>query len=203
MQRRKENVREVGRKIDFLGYQFDNDKTLLRKSTKKNFARKIKTKSKRRRNEVMGSYWGQCKHGDCRNLWNKLTNNYMGFAKKGIGLKQTTKDGKRYFDQPMRSISMLVGKELTILDFEANIPVRKTETIDDTKPRYAVLAKIIEDGIEKEIKFITSSFFIISILNESRCEEEKGNKIFPVDNVAIERVQLSGRSYTYKFTNYK
>lgn len=204
MARKKGNAREVGRKIDYLGYQFDYDKTLLRKRTKKKFAQKLNNvKSNKRKKEIMASYWGQCIHGDCRNLWNKLTNNYMGFAKKGIGLKQTTKDGKRYFDQPMRSISMLVGKELMILDFEANIPVRKTETIDDTKPRYAVLAKIIEDGIEKEIKFITSSFFIISILNESRCEEEKGNKIFPVDNVAIERVQLSGRSYTYKFTNYK
>ena len=147
----------------------------------------------------MASYWGQCLHGDCRNLWNKLTDNYMGFAKKGIGLKQSTKDGKRYFDVESKPISMLINKNLTIHDFESGIVVKGTQEKNDQKTRYVVLASI--DG--NKFKFITSSFFIGSILEESRCEEEKGNKIFPVENVAIERVQLSGRSYSYKFTEYK
>ena len=199
MERKKGNVREVGRKIDYLGYQFDFDKTLLRKRTKKKFARKQKKiKSRKRRKEIMASYWGQCIHGDCRNLWNKLTDNYMGFAKKGIGLKQTTKDGKRYFDVQSKPISMLLNKKLTIHDFESGIVVKSAYEGSDKK-RYVVLASM--DGTK--FKFITSSFFIASILEESRCEEEKGSKIFPVENVAIERVQLSGRSYSYKFTKYK
>lgn len=200
MAKGKGSVREVGRKIDYLGYQFDYDKTLLRKRTKKKFAKKMSIlKSNKRRKEIMASYWGQTIHGDCRNLWNRITNNYMGFAKKGIGLKQTTKDGRRYFDTQSTPISMLVGKRLTILDFEANITVKNEKRKGNDAPRYAVLAM---DG-DREVKFITSSFFIASILNESRCEEEKGNNIFPVENVVIERVQLSGGSYTYKFNTYK
>ena len=200
MEKRKGNGREVGRKIDYLGYQFDYEKTLLRKRTKKKFARKFKqVKSRKRKKEIMASYWGQCLHGDCRNLWNKLTNNYMGFAKKGIGLKQTTKNGKRFFEVESRPISMLVNKELTILDFESGIEVRDKHENDNNKTRYVVLAK--EKG--EKFKFITTSFFIASILEESKNAEINGEKIFPVENVSIERVQLSGRSYTYKFTKYK
>jgi len=200
MARKKGNVREVGRKIDYLGYQFDYEKTLLRKRTKKKFAQKLNNvKSNKRKREIMASYWGQCIHGDCRNLWNKLTNNYMGFAKKGIGLKQSTKDGKRYFDVESKPISMLLNKKLTIHDFESGISVKGNHENNDQKTRYVVLASTDNE----KFKFITSSFFIASILEESRCEEEKGSKIFPVENVAIERVQLSGRSYSYKFTKYK
>ena len=200
MTRKKGSVSEVGRKIDYLGYQFDYDKTLLRKRTKKKFAQKLNNvKSNKRKNEIMASYWGQCIHGDCRNLWNKLTNNYMGFAKKGIGLKQSTKDGKRYFDVESKPISMLLNKKLTIHDFESGIAVKGNHENNDQKTRYVVLASTDNE----KFKFITSSFFIASILEESRGEEEKGSKIFPVENVAIERVQLSGRSYSYKFTKYK
>ena len=123
----------------------------------------------------------------------------MGFAKKGIGLKQTTKNGKRFFEVESRPISMLVNKELTILDFESGIEVRDKHENDNNKTRYVVLAK--ERG--EKFKFITTSFFIASILEESKNAEINGEKIFPVENVSIERVQLSGRSYTYKFTKYK
>ena len=50
---------------------------------KKRFAKRIKqVKSKKRRQEVLAAYHGWCKHGDCKNLWNLLTDNYMGFRKK-------------------------------------------------------------------------------------------------------------------------
>lgn len=203
MAKGKESVREVGRKIDYLGYQFDYDKTLLRKRTKKKFAKKLsKVKSNKRRREIMASYWGQCLHGDCRNLWNKITNNYMGFAKKGIGLERATKDGKRYFNEPCVAIAMLVGKNLTILDFESNIKVQKNKIQNDDKARYVVIANVKDELGERRVKFITSSFFITSVLDESRNEEDKGNKIFPVENVSIRQVQLS-RGYTYEFTKYK
>lgn len=189
MQRRKGNVREVGRKIDFLGYQFDNDKTLLRKSTKKNFARKIKTKSKRRRNEVMGSYWGQCKHGDCRNLWNKLTNNYMGFLQKGIKPSNKTRDGKKFFNVGSTRIMDILNTPITILDFEANVETAKS------KDAYIVLFS--HDGVES--KFITTSYNIKDILDQAREAENNDNKIFPVENVVIKRRSIGENKSAYYF----
>lgn len=42
----------------------------MRKSMKKNFARKVKRiKSRKRNREIRASYWGWCKWGDCKNLY--------------------------------------------------------------------------------------------------------------------------------------
>ena len=75
---------EVGRRIDFLGYQFSRERVLLRKSIKKKFAKKTKIRNPERRRQVLASYWGWCKWGDCRHLWNVITKNDMSFADKGI-----------------------------------------------------------------------------------------------------------------------
>lgn len=55
------------RGIDFLGYIIRHNYTRIRKTTKKNFIKKHKTK------EVLASYNGIFCHADCKNLWNKYT----------------------------------------------------------------------------------------------------------------------------------
>ena len=86
------------RGIDFLGYVFYHDYTLLRKSIKMKFRKKISTIKRRWKamsaetviNSVM-SYYGWLKHANCKNLFNKyLDDNIYWIVKqkaKEIGIK--------------------------------------------------------------------------------------------------------------------
>ncbi len=186
------NVREVvsGRAIDFLGYQFYKEKTLMRKSTKKRFARKMKSlKSEKRRAEVKASYWGWAIYGDCRNLWNKITNNDMGFLKKGIKQRAQTRDGKKFFDVDVIKLIDVVNIPITVIDFENNVPTSQGEG------RYCVLIEI--DG--KQRKFITNSFCIKDVLDQAREMEENGEKVFPVEGVVVRRKSLGNGATSYYF----
>lgn len=180
-----------GRMIDFLGYQFDNDKTLMRKSIKKDFARKAsRIKSKKRRKEVLAAYWGWSKHADCKHLWSKITNNYMGFEKLGIKPNNVTKDGKRFFDCERVGILEIINVPITVLDFEPGV---KTKYGDNT---YWV--KIDINGVEK--KFATSSYSLIDTLEQARKLEETSEKpVFPVEDVTIRRKSLGDGKLSYFF----
>lgn len=59
----------VARSIDFVGYRFYHSHTLLRKSIKKNFARKMHAGAGPL---TLASYWGWAKHCHSRNLIKKL-----------------------------------------------------------------------------------------------------------------------------------
>ena len=64
------------RGIDFIGYIFYHKYTLLRKSIKKKFIRKLRYKSNNRRMSAAAAYWGWCKYGNCHNLWYRFTGTY-------------------------------------------------------------------------------------------------------------------------------
>ncbi|MBO7287331.1 MAG: hypothetical protein J6U85_03775 [Bacteroidales bacterium] len=111
--------------IDFLGYViYGHDNVRLRKRNKKRAARKLhKIKSKRRRQEVIASLYGQCKHANCINLFKKLTGMSMLEFKRlsDTGIKAKYQDGKKRFEGNEINISELVGEEFLIVDFETNI----------------------------------------------------------------------------------
>lgn len=146
-----------GRRIDFLGYCFTHGNIRLRKSIKQTFARKEKKiKSAERRREVRASYWGWCKWGNCRNLWNTITDNDMSFSELGISGRNTTKDGQRFFDiRKVRAMEIL-NVPITVLDFEPDIKTK------NGGGRYAV--KILFEG--QEVKFITNSMTLKSQLDQ-------------------------------------
>lgn len=180
-----------GRRIDFLGYSFSRENVRLRKSIKRHFAQKVKNlKSETRRKQVLASYWGWCKWGNCRNLWNSITNNYMGFASKGIVPSGTTKDGKKYYEVRKVSISDILNVPITIVDFETG--VKTTKGTD----RYAVL---FENRTGERFKFITTAFNLKNVLDQARLAEKDGRKIFPVDNVVIRRRSFDDGKSTYYF----
>jgi hypothetical protein len=186
------NVREVvsGRPIDFLGYQFFKEKTLMRKSVKKNFARKMKRlKSSKKRHDAKASYWGWTLYADCRNLWNTLTDNDMGFLKAGIRQRSQTKDGKKFFDVETIRLMDIVNIPITVVDFESGVPTCQGEG------RYCVLIEM--DGKQK--KFITNSYGIKDVLDQAREVEEQGGKVFPVDGVVIRRKPIGNGSNSYYF----
>ena len=180
----------VGRSIDFLGYVFSRKNVRLRKSVKCKFARKVKTtKSEQKLRQVKASYWGWCKWGNCRHLWNVITDNDMSFADKGIRANKKTRDGKKYFSAKSVAITDVLNVPITVVDFEAGI---KTSKGDD---RYAVL--IIKDG--EQYKFMTSAFEIKNVLELARDAEKAGQKIFPVENVIIRMRSFGDGKSTYFF----
>ena len=150
-----------GRRIDFLGYCFSRGNTRLRKSTKKRFARKVKqVKNVERKRQILASYWGWCKWGDCRNLWNTITDNDMSFADKGIKPQGMSKDGKRYFRNREVQAMEILNRPMRVLDFEPNI------TTSHGPGRYAVLVQL--DGEAEPWKFVTNSMTIKEVLDQAR-----------------------------------
>lgn len=180
----------IGRSIDYLGYVFSRENVRLRKSVKHKFAVKVKyTKNEQKLRQVKASYWGWCKWGKCRHLWNVITENDMSFAEKGIKANKRTKDGKKYFSVKSMSISDVLNVPVTILDFETGI---RTSKGDD---RYAVL--FIKDG--EQCKFVTSAFEIKNVLDQAREAEKAGQKIFPVENVIIRKRSFGDGKSSYYF----
>lgn len=200
MGRKGEGSGRGGRYIDFLGYQFSQDDQRLRKSIKTKFAKSMaRVKSRRRRKEIIDSYRGWCMYGDCAHLWKTITGQpIMGFAEKGISIeKASSKDGKKFFECRKCNILEVLNQRLTVLDFEANVPT--PDLRDPSKmntDRYMVMVKK-EDG--EKIKFTISSFQMKNILDDCRKAEQAGQKVFPVENVGITRVDLGRGKFTYKF----
>ncbi len=156
-----------GRMLDYLGYCFAPGNVRMRKSIKKNFAKKAKyTRNEKRRRETLASYWGWCKWGDCRNLWNKITDNDMSFSDKGITGRNETKDGKRFFDIRKVKAMDILNVPITVVDFEPGV---KTSQGPD---RYAV--KIIFEG--SPAKFITNSITL-----KSQLDQAKAMNALPID----------------------
>lgn len=186
-QRRKvanDNVARGTRMLDYLGYCFMPGVVRMRKSIKQNFARKAKRiKNKKRRREVLASYWGWCKWGDCRHLWNVITDNDMSFADKGITGRNVTKDGKEFYDIMQVKGDDIINLPIRVLSF---IPGIKTKHGTD---RYAV--KISVNGEER--KWITGSVTIKSML-----EQAKSINALPIDTILRKR-DLGGGMKDYIF----
>lgn len=179
-----------GRSISFLGYEFTHDNVRLRKRMKQTFARKVqKIKSKRRRQEVLASYWGWCKHGNCKNLWRTITNNDMSFTQVGIKRSNITKDGKQFFDVEEKKMLEIINVPITVVDFIAGIHTKIGED------RYALLIEM--SGIQ--YKVITNSYKIKDVLQQARKKEEEGTKVFPCQDVIIRRKQLRDNKSDYYF----
>lgn len=192
--KRKDGARgrgeEVGERFEFLGYLFSRERNLMRKMTKKRFVRKTRAKtSAERHRQILASYWGICKHGHCRHLWNVVTNNDMSFAEKGIKKRDRIKDGQKIFEVEERKLFDLVNLPMTIVDFQDNITTRLGAG------RYCVLCEI--DG--RRFKFITNSVNIKDVLDQAAEAEENGNKIFPVTNVIIRRKSIGDGKSMYYF----
>ena len=83
--------------IDYCGYLFYPDHTLLRKETKYRFKRKFnKTKDRPElHQQVLASYKGWLEHCNGLNLWRKVTG-MKKFSDLNIVRNATMRDGKRF-----------------------------------------------------------------------------------------------------------
>lgn len=135
------------RPIDFLGYVVSYDgKVRIRKHIKQRFARRWRTvRSRRRRRELIGSFYGICKHADAGHLFRKLTGITMtSFAELGFVYQR---DGKKEFAAEQIKLARLSNRRVTVKDFETGISTK------EGPDRYVVLAE--HEG--RDYKFFTNS----------------------------------------------
>lgn len=95
---------------------------------KQKFARKMhEVKSRRRRRELIASFYGMAKHADCHTLFKKLTGKDMR-SFKDLNVSYKPEDGKKRFPGVVVSIRELVNLPIVVKDFETGI---KTEQGED------------------------------------------------------------------------
>lgn len=153
-----ERVFPVTEGIDFLGYVIYPDHSELRKRIKKRFARKMHTvKSRKRRRELIASFYGMAKHANCNHLFNKLTGKKMR-SFKDLNVAFKPEDGKKRFAGAVVSIRELVNLPIVVKDFETGI---KTEQGEDR-----CIVSIEMNGEPK--KFFTNSEEMKNILTQIR-----------------------------------
>lgn len=123
-----ERVFPVSEGIDFVGYKIYPDHVLLRKRIKKKFAAKIKKiKSRKRRHELIASFWGMTKHADCANLNNKLIGVETMKSFKDLKVTYQPANGQKYFPGDTISIRDLVNLQIIVHDFQLGVKTREGE----------------------------------------------------------------------------
>lgn len=126
--KKNERVFPSAQGIDFLGYvTYNGSYSLLRKRVKKENARKLhKVKSRKRRRELIASFYGIAKHACCRNLFYKLTGKKMK-SFKDLNVAYKPEDGKKRFAGAVVSIRELVNIPIIVKDFETGIKTEQGE----------------------------------------------------------------------------
>ena len=184
----------VGRPIDFLGYCFSRENVRLRKSIKQRFARKVKQlKNPERKKQVLASYYGWCKWGRCAHLWKVITESDMSFADKGISGSTLTADGKRFFRTREVKAMDILNNPIVVVDFEKDIRTRHGTG------RYAVLLHMKDET--EQLKMVTNSFSIKSVLDQAREHDEKFPNeppVLPCETV-LKRRAIGDGKYDYYF----
>lgn len=180
-----ERIFPVTEGVDALGFVIFPDHVLLRKRIKKNFAKKLqKVKSRKRRRELIASFYGMAKHADCNKLFYKLTGKEMkSFKDLNVAYKPT--DGKKRFPGTVVSIRELVNLPIVVKDFEMGI---KTEQGEDR-----CIVAIEMNGEAR--KFFTNSEEMKNILSQIR-EQPDG---FPFETTIKTETFGKGRT-KYIFT---
>lgn len=120
-----ERVFPIESGLDFLGYVIYPTHVLLRKRIKQNFARKLaRVKSRKRRKQIIGSFYGMAKHADCRNLMKKLLTPKEMRDFSELNHSYTPSDGKKRFPNKATQLRQLVNVVIEVLDFERDVKTK-------------------------------------------------------------------------------
>lgn len=154
-----EAVRPISEGCDFLGFKNFGTHSLIRKRIKQKFARRLaKVKSRKRRQKLIGSFFGMASHADCRHLLKTLLapSEYKRLKHKRkmkdfgeFKLSPATLDGKKNFRGNRILPRELQGQGLIVYDFERGVIARRDK--DDYKRRLqdAALRSVSADLVEK------------------------------------------------------
>mgnify|MGYP004450676751 CR=1 FL=1 len=183
-----ERVFPISEGIDFLGYVIYPDHSRLRKRIKQTFARKIfKVRSRKRRTEIIGSFYGLVKHADCKHLLRKLLTRKEMRKFSELGVTYTPADGKKRFIGQMVRLGSIINNEIEIHDYERDV---KTQHGDN---RYLVSFREKRTG--EMGKFFTASDDWKQYLDKI-AEIEDG---FPFETI-IRSERYDGNKFKYIFT---
>ena len=182
-----EAVRPLDVGLDFLGYVHYGTHSLLRKRIKQKAARKLaKVKSRKRRQEIIGSFKGMACHADCKHLFYKLTNQKMKKFSE-MGVSYTPADGKKRFPGKTMRLGAIVNKTIEVHDFETGINTSQGED------RYVVSFRDKQTGDWG--KFFTASEEMKNILDQISDIEDG----FPFETTIVSEV-FDGGKVKYKFS---
>ena len=182
-----EAVRPLDVGLDFLGYVHYDTHSLLRKRIKQKAARKLaKVKSRKRRQEIIGSFKGMACHADCKHLFYKLTNQKMKKFSE-MGVSYTPADGKKRFPGKTMRLGAIVNKNIEVHDYETGINTSQGED------RYVVSFRDKQTGDWG--KFFTASEEMKNILDQISDIEDG----FPFETTIVSEV-FDGGKVKYKFS---
>lgn len=152
-----ERIYPANQGIDIVGYKIYPDHVRLRKRIKKKFARKIKlVKSRKRRRELIASFWGMAKHADCIHLNQKLIGDSYMKSFKDLGVTYKPANGQKYFPGDTTSIRDLVNLTIVVHDFQTGVRTKEGED--------RCVVSIEANGQMK--KFITNSEEMKNVLSQ-------------------------------------
>ena len=176
-----EKVAPISSGMDALGYVNFGEYSLLRKRTKQNAARNLaKVKSRKRRQEIIGSFKGMACHADCKHLFYILTNKKMKKFSE-MGVTYTPADGKKRFPGKVMRLSDIVNIPIEIHDFETGIDPKRRRPLSRIFPQYlqpkngesSFTASVEMKGILDQISDIEDGFPFETVL---KCEVFDGGK---------------------------
>lgn len=181
-----EKVAPVSAGMDALGYIDYGDHSRIRKRTKVNAARKLaKIKSRKRRQQIIGSFKGMACHADCQHLYYTLTGrNMKKFSEMGV--TYTPADGKKRFPGKVTRLGDIVNIPVEIHDYE---------TLDTKFGEDRYLVSFKNPATQEWGKFFTVSDEMKGILDQISDIEDG----FPFETV-IKCEQFDGSKRKYNFT---
>lgn len=181
-----EKVAPVSAGMDALGYIDYGDHSRIRKRTKVNAARKLaKIKSRKRRQQIIGSFKGMACHADCQHLYYTLTGrNMKKFSEMGV--TYTPADGKKRFPGKVTRLGDIVNIPVEIHDYE---------TLDTKFGEDRYLVSFKNPATQEWGKFFTASDEMKGILDQISDIEDG----FPFETV-IKCEQFDGSKRKYNFT---
>lgn len=154
-----EAVRPLSEGDDFLGFVNFGTHARIRKRTKKKFAKAIKrVKSRKRRQNLIGSFFGMASHADCRHLLKTLLapSEYKRLKHKRkmkdfveFKITPTTLDGKKNFRGNKISPRELHNKAFTVVDFERDVVSRRDKDEYQRRLQDASARGVNPDLVEK------------------------------------------------------
>ena len=173
------------RPLDFLGYvTHGTGQVKIRKHIKQRFARRWKrTRSRTRRRELAGSFYGISKHAHSKNLFKAITTyNMKDFAE--LGISYVAEDGKKHWDCPTVQLNDLQNVTIVVKDYETGVATKNGE-------RMLVL---FDNEQGREGKFFTASQELRQLLDKIAAAGE-----IPF-RTTIQRRRMADNKYKYCFT---
>lgn len=182
-----ERIAPISAGMDALGYVNFGDYARIRRRTKQNAARKLaKIKSRKRRQEIIGSFKGMACHADCKYIFHLITGKRMKKFSE-LGVTYTPADGKKRFPGKVMRLGVIQNKALEIHDYEVGM---NTSQGDD---RYLVSFKDKATG--EWGKFFTASEEMKNILDQISDMEDG----FPFETTIVSEI-FDGNKQKFSFT---